>query len=101
MSHLPIHQSQCRSHKLEAILQRVHSASVSVDNKLVSQIGRGVLALVAVGKDDSRKEAESLSNKVLKMKLWDDDTGGRVGGRFVFSAMILTRHEVEKERSRH
>lgn len=56
----------------------MHSASVSVDQKLVSQIGRGLLVLAAVGKDDSRKEAETLASKVLRLKLWDDEGGGRV-----------------------
>ena len=62
----------------EAILQRVSSASVTVEKQLISQIGRGILVLAAIGKDDTHKEAETLASKVLKLKLWDDDAGGRV-----------------------
>lgn len=61
-----------------AILQRVHSASVKVEQQLISQIGKGVLVFAAVGKDDTRKEAAALAAKVVKLKLWDDDEGGRV-----------------------
>ena len=53
------------------------SASVTVDKQLISSIGRGLLVLAAVGKDDTPKEAEMLASKVLKLKLWDDDTDGR------------------------
>ncbi len=61
-----------------AILQRVLSASVTVDKEVVSSIGRGILVLAAIAPGDTEKEAESLAAKVLKMKLWDDETGGRV-----------------------
>lgn len=63
---------------LPAILQRVLSASVSVDKELVSSIGKGVLVFAAVAPGDTEKEADSLAAKVLKMKLWDDDSCGRV-----------------------
>ncbi|KAL2130900.1 hypothetical protein VTI74DRAFT_5806 [Chaetomium olivicolor] len=62
---------------MKAILQRVLSASVTVDGKVVSSIGKGVLILAAVAPGDTEKEAESLAAKVLKLKLWDDESGGR------------------------
>ncbi|KAM7186306.1 D-Tyr tRNAtyr deacylase-like domain containing protein [Naviculisporaceae sp. PSN 640] len=62
---------------MKAILQRVLSASVTVDKELVSSIGKGVLVFAAVAPGDTEKEAESLAAKVLKMKLWDDESGGR------------------------
>lgn len=63
---------------LAAILQRVLSASVTVEKELVSSIGKGILVLAAVAPGDTEKEAESLAAKVLKLRLWDDDNGGRV-----------------------
>lgn len=54
------------------------SASVTVDKELVSSIGKGVLVFAAMAPGDTEKDAESLANKVLKLKLWDDDNGGRV-----------------------
>ncbi|MCJ1298775.1 D-tyrosyl-tRNA(Tyr) deacylase [Hypocenomyce scalaris] len=61
---------------LIAILQRVASASVTVDKQLVSSIGRGVLVFAAVAPDDTRKEVESMAAKVLKLKMWPDEAGG-------------------------
>ncbi|KAB5571879.1 deacylase, partial [Coniochaeta sp. 2T2.1] len=61
----------------KAILQRVLSASVTVDSQLVSSIGKGVLVFAAMAPGDTEKEADSLAAKVLKMKLWDDEAGGR------------------------
>ncbi|KAI1118553.1 D-Tyr tRNAtyr deacylase-like domain-containing protein [Nemania sp. NC0429] len=62
---------------MKAIIQRVLSASVTVDKQLVSSIGKGVLVFAAVAPGDTEKEADSLASKVLKVKLWDDDAGGR------------------------
>ncbi|KAL9600769.1 MAG: hypothetical protein Q9179_003108 [Wetmoreana sp. 5 TL-2023] len=59
-----------------AILQRVASASVTVDAQLVSSIGRGVLVFAAVAPDDTPKEVESMAVKVLKLKMWPDEAGG-------------------------
>lgn len=61
-----------------AIIQRVLSASVTVDKEIVSSIGKGVLVFAAVGPGDTVKEAESLASKVVRLKLWDDENGNRV-----------------------
>ncbi|KAL8965914.1 MAG: hypothetical protein Q9183_003619 [Haloplaca sp. 2 TL-2023] len=60
---------------MKAVLQRVASASVSVDTQLVSSIGKGVLVFAAVAPDDTPKEIESMASKVLKMKMWPDEWG--------------------------
>lgn len=54
------------------------SASVTVDKQLVSSIGKGILVFAAVAPGDTEKDADALAAKVLKMRLWDDDAGGRV-----------------------
>ncbi|RMZ77740.1 hypothetical protein DV737_g4237, partial [Chaetothyriales sp. CBS 132003] len=60
---------------MKAVLQRVLSASVTVNDQVVSSIGKGVLVLAAVGPNDTRKDADSLATKILKLKLWPDDNG--------------------------
>ncbi|PHH81069.1 hypothetical protein CDD80_3351 [Ophiocordyceps camponoti-rufipedis] len=60
-----------------AIIQRVLSASVTVDKEVISSIGRGVLVFAAVAPGDSEKEVDTIASKVLRMKLWDDETGAR------------------------
>ena len=67
---------------LQAILQRVASASVTVDSHVVSSIGKGVLVFAAVDRDDSPKDAESMAAKVLKMKMWPDESGGSVSAGY-------------------
>jgi D-tyrosyl-tRNA(Tyr) deacylase len=56
------------------ILQRVKSASVSVDGKLVASIGKGLLAFAAVSKDDTLEDMVKSASKLLKMKMWEDGT---------------------------
>ena len=72
----PLHSVDLRSSL--AILQRVASASVTVDKQLISSIGRGILVFAAVAPDDTRKEVEAMAAKVLKLKMWPDESGGTV-----------------------
>jgi hypothetical protein len=60
----------------------VLSASVTVEKEVVSSIGKGILVFAAVAPGDTQKEADSLAAKVLKLKLWNDDSGGRVWLRY-------------------
>ncbi|QIX00202.1 hypothetical protein AMS68_005719 [Peltaster fructicola] len=38
---------------------------------------KGLLVFAAIGKDDTQREVESMASKVLKVKLWDDNAGGK------------------------
>ena len=51
---------------------------MTVDSQLVSSIGKGVLVFAGVSDKDSRKEVEAMASKVLKMKMWPDESGGTV-----------------------
>lgn len=51
---------------------------MTVDSQVISAIGRGVLVFAAVAPGDTEKEADSMASKVVRMKLWDDEVGGRV-----------------------
>lgn len=66
------------SQRAPAIIQRVLSASVTVDKEVVSSIGKGVLVFAAVAPGDTEKEMNAIASKVVKMKLWDDEAGGKV-----------------------
>lgn len=57
---------------ISAVLQRVKSASVTVDKKLVSEIGKGILVFAAIAKEDTKKDMESMAAKLLKFKMWPD-----------------------------
>ncbi|KAK5120656.1 hypothetical protein LTR85_006014 [Meristemomyces frigidus] len=60
---------------MKTVIQRVKSASVTVDGQLISQIAKGLLVFAAVDKNDTHKEAESMAAKILKVKLWEDEQG--------------------------
>jgi D-tyrosyl-tRNA(Tyr) deacylase len=57
------------------VIQRVSSASVTVDEKIVGQIGKGLLVLVGLKQGDTKEEAQYLVNKAVKCRLWDDKDG--------------------------
>ena len=57
------------------LLQRVSSASVTVDGERIAQIGHGLMVLVGVEKMDSRELAEKLVKKLLEYRVFADDNG--------------------------
>lgn len=57
---------------MRAILQRVSHASVSVHGQQISSIGPGILALIAVGTDDSLDQVPALASRILNLKLWNE-----------------------------
>lgn len=58
-----------------ALIQRVKSASVTVDEKLISSIDQGLLVLLGVEKEDETSVAERLAEKILKYRVFADDEG--------------------------
>ena len=60
---------------MSALLQRVSSASVSVDHQRIAQIEHGVLALVGVEKHDDAVKAARLVERILGYRIFSDDEG--------------------------
>lgn len=58
-----------------ALIQRVSRASVSVGDEAVGAIGRGVLALIGVERDDTEAEAARLVERVLGYRIFPDEAG--------------------------
>lgn len=58
-----------------ALLQRVRSARVEVDGAVVGSIGIGLLMLLCAEPADTRTHAERLLDKVLKLRIFNDDSG--------------------------
>ena len=56
-----------------ALIQRVSSAKVEVDGEIVGQIGKGLLVLLGVEKDDDRHKADKLAEKVLNYRVFSDE----------------------------
>lgn len=57
---------------MRALIQRVSSASVQIDNKVFSKIGNGILVLLGVEDEDSHTDVEWLSSKISQMRIFDD-----------------------------
>ena len=57
---------------MRALIQRVSSASVQIDNKVFSKIGNGLLVLLGVEDEDSHTDIEWLSSKISQMRIFDD-----------------------------
>jgi D-aminoacyl-tRNA deacylase len=60
---------------MRVVLQRVLRASVTVDGERVSEIGRGYLLLVGVGRGDPPEEPARLAEKILHLRLFADQDG--------------------------
>ena len=60
---------------MRAVIQRVSAASVTVDEAVVGQIGRGLLVLLGVGQGDAEREAELFAEKIANMRIFPDDEG--------------------------
>jgi D-tyrosyl-tRNA(Tyr) deacylase len=60
---------------VRALVQRVTSASVSVDGEVISRIGPGMLVLLGVAVGDGSAEAERIARKVAALRIFDDSEG--------------------------
>ena len=57
---------------MRALIQRVSSASVQIDNKVFSKIGNGLLVLLGIEDEDSDSDIDWLSSKISQMRIFDD-----------------------------
>ncbi|PFH51721.1 hypothetical protein AMATHDRAFT_141892 [Amanita thiersii Skay4041] len=57
---------------MRAVIQRVASASVTVDNEVISKISKGLLVLVGIGTDDIMSDVSTLVNKILSLRMFSD-----------------------------
>ncbi len=60
---------------MRAIIQRVKNASVNVDNNVIGKIDQGFLVFIAVNVDDEIKDLEYIKNKVMNLRVFEDENG--------------------------
>lgn len=58
---------------MRAVLQRVSRAKVTVEGEVTGEIGKGILVLLGVSRDDSEKEAVYLLEKTLNLRIFEDE----------------------------
>jgi D-tyrosyl-tRNA(Tyr) deacylase len=73
---------------MKALVQRVSRASVSVNDRIVGKIGRGLVVFLGVAQGDSKEDAAYLANKVANLRIFADETS-----RFALSA-LETREDI-------
>lgn len=60
---------------MRCVIQRVSSASVTINGNVKSAIGNGLLLLVGIEDNDSDEDIEWLSSKIVKLRVFNDDAG--------------------------
>ena len=60
---------------MRAVVTRVKSASVTINGNVNGKIGQGYLVLLGVGPDDTRETAEKLAEKIVHLRVFEDDQG--------------------------
>lgn len=58
---------------MKIVLQRVTSASVSVEGEVVGKIGQGLLVFLGVGNDDSEADCDRLAEKIVNLRIFSDE----------------------------
>ena len=58
---------------MKIVLQRVSSASISVNGNICGEINKGYLILLGVGQEDTEKDCERLAEKILKLRIFSDE----------------------------
>jgi len=60
---------------MRAVVQRVTRAKVTVDEKVVGEIGKGLVVLLGIARDDTKVEAAYLVDKIAALRIFDDEEG--------------------------
>ena len=60
---------------MRAVITRVRSASVTIDDKVNGQIGKGFLILLGVHEEDTEKEALKIADKICGLRIFEDENG--------------------------
>ena len=60
---------------MRAVIQRVSEARVRVDGTVVGEIGAGLVVLVAVGRDDAPGTPAAMADKIIHLRIFNDDQG--------------------------
>jgi D-tyrosyl-tRNA(Tyr) deacylase len=60
---------------MRTVLQRVSSASVTIENKVVADIGTGMLVLLGIEESDNQDDIDWLTGKIARLRIFPDEEG--------------------------
>ncbi len=60
---------------MRALIQRVKTGKVSVDDQTIAEIARGLVILLGVGQEDNEQQARFLAEKIATLRIFEDDDG--------------------------
>ena len=60
---------------MRAVVQRVTNASVTVEGETVGAVGPGLMVLIGVSKEDTEKDLKYITEKVMNLRVFDDENG--------------------------
>ncbi len=89
---------------MKLVIQRVTRASVEVEDKIVGEIEKGLMVLVGFGENDTVKEVDYLSKKLVKLRIFPDENGRMnkslkdVGGKLLLVPQFTLYGKTKKNR---
>lgn len=87
---------------MRAVVQRVSEASVKVEGNIVGEIDKGLLILLGVGEEDNEKDLEYMVDKILGLRIFEDDNGKMnlslldIGGEILVVSQFTLYGDVRK-----
>jgi D-tyrosyl-tRNA(Tyr) deacylase len=89
---------------MRAVVQRVSTARVIIDQKEYSRIGPGLLVLVGIEKDDIKEDAAMLARRIAQLRIFEDDAGkmnrsiSEIGGQILAVSQFTLLGDCRKGR---
>ncbi|MBI4847947.1 MAG: D-aminoacyl-tRNA deacylase [Nitrospirae bacterium] len=60
---------------MRILIQRVKAAKVILEGQAIAEIGKGLLLLAGIGKNDNKDDIELLARKVMNLRIFEDEMG--------------------------
>ena len=89
---------------MRALIQRVSHANVTVDEKVVGEINKGLLVLLGVGQGDGESQVKTVADKIVNLRIFEDDEGKmnrsllEVGGQVLVVSQFTLYADVRRGR---